>query len=83
MLVHAVPFAYGSSIAEWLETLRKLRQLEAGIIVPGHGPVMRDTAYLDVVISLFESLIGQVSSTLSVQPGSSYGVRNAGRASSP
>ena len=60
MLVHPVPFAYGSAMAEWLETMKKVRQLDANIIIPGHGPLMRDKEYLDAVISLFESLISQV-----------------------
>lgn len=60
LLVHPVPFAYGSSIAEWVGTLKSLRALDADVIVPGHGPVMRDTVYLDLVIALFESLVAQV-----------------------
>lgn len=60
LLVHPVPFAYGSFMAEWVETLKKLRQLDVNIILPGHGPVMRDREYLDIVISLFASLVAQV-----------------------
>jgi glyoxylase-like metal-dependent hydrolase (beta-lactamase superfamily II) len=60
LLVHPVPFAYGSFMAEWIETMKKLRQLDADVIIPGHGPLMRDKEYLDLVISLFESLVSQV-----------------------
>ena len=60
LLVHPVPFAYGSFMAEWIETLKKLRQLDTNVIIPGHGPLMRDKEYLDLAISLFEALVGQV-----------------------
>ena len=60
LLVHPIPFAYGSFPAEWIGTLKTLRALDTTAIVPGHGPVMRDTAYMDLVIELLESLVEQV-----------------------
>jgi cyclase len=60
LLVHPTPFAYGSFPAEWVATLKSVRALDATTIVPGHGPLMRDTAYLDLVIELLESLVAQV-----------------------
>jgi cyclase len=60
LLVHPVPFAYGSLPAEWIGTLKSLRALDTTAIVPGHGPLMRDTAYLDLVIELLESIVAQV-----------------------
>jgi glyoxylase-like metal-dependent hydrolase (beta-lactamase superfamily II) len=64
LLVHPIPFAYGSHMAEWVQTLKAARQLEADVIVPGHGPVMRDKEYLDTVIALFESLVAQVAAAV-------------------
>jgi glyoxylase-like metal-dependent hydrolase (beta-lactamase superfamily II) len=61
LVVHPIPFAYGSSIAPWVDTLMKLRALGAATLVPGHGPVMRDGVYLDNVIDLFGSLVKQVN----------------------
>lgn len=61
LLVHPSPFAYGSEIAPWVDTLKRIRELDAGIIIPGHGPLMRDKAYLDLVIGLFESVVSQVT----------------------
>lgn len=61
LVVHPVPFAYGSSPEPWVETLKQVRALEAAVIVPGHGPVMRDAVYLDRLIDLFGSLVKQVS----------------------
>jgi len=64
LLVHPVPFAYGSSWPEWADTLKKLRAFEADVIVPGHGPAMRDKVYLDGVIEMFESLLQQVRAAI-------------------
>lgn len=60
LLVHPVPYAYGSFIAEWTGTMKKVREIDAQIIIPGHGPVMRDKEYLNVVINLLESVTRQV-----------------------
>lgn len=60
LLVHPVPFAYGSSMREWVATLKRYRDMTPQVIVPGHGPLMRDLDYLDTVIDLFESLVTQV-----------------------
>ena len=61
LLVHPVPFAYGSFIPEWIESLKTLRRLEAKTILPGHGPLMQGPEYLDDVIKLLESLVSQVN----------------------
>lgn len=60
LLVHPVPFAYGSFLGDWIQSLKKLRELDADIIVPGHGPVMRNKEYVSTVIELLESVVGQV-----------------------
>lgn len=60
LLVHPVPFAYGSFLGEWIQAMKKLRELDAVVIVPGHGPLMRDKDYIDAVIALLESVVGQV-----------------------
>jgi len=60
LLVHPVPFAYGSFLGEWIQSMKKLRELDAAVIVPGHGPVMRDKEYVDTVVALLESVVSQV-----------------------
>ena len=60
LLVHPVPFAYGSFLGEWIQTLKKLREIDANVIIPGHGPLMRDKEYLNLVIALLESVVSQV-----------------------
>lgn len=38
-----VPYAGTGFVAEWAETLERLDDLHARVLVPGHGPVIRDT----------------------------------------
>lgn len=45
-----------SHIGAWAATLEKLRALNLSIIVPGHGPVMHDDAYVKLLASLFTSV---------------------------
>ena len=59
LVVNPVPFSFGSYLGEWIETLKKLRAIEADVIVTGHGPVQRDKAYIETVGSLLESTLAQ------------------------
>jgi len=60
LVVHPVPYAYGSFPGEWIQTLKRLQALRPVTIIPGHGPVMPDDQYLGYVISLLESIVTQV-----------------------
>lgn len=46
LVVHPIPYGFGSFPADWIETLGKLREFDFALFVPGHGDVMRDDAYL-------------------------------------
>jgi cyclase len=59
LLVYPIPFSFGSFLGEWIDTLGKLRALEADTIIPGHGPVQKNREYLDLVVSLLESTLRQ------------------------
>lgn len=48
-----------SHITEWGPTLRKLVALGATTYVPGHGPVLRDNAYLTTLAEMFEFISGK------------------------
>jgi glyoxylase-like metal-dependent hydrolase (beta-lactamase superfamily II) len=50
-----------SHIGAWASTLEKLRGLQPGIIVPGHGPVMRDDSYVKLLAGLFGSVKQQTA----------------------
>lgn len=66
LLVRPLPFLYDGYPTEWVKTLARLAALEPQIIVPGHGDVMRDPAYLHLVRELFESAIAQVDARLHI-----------------
>jgi cyclase len=56
-----VPRLHGASYpAAHLETLQSLVALKPRVIVPGHGPVLRDLGYVRLVIRLLTSLTRQV-----------------------
>jgi glyoxylase-like metal-dependent hydrolase (beta-lactamase superfamily II) len=60
VLVYPVPFSYGSYLTEWSVVLGKLTALDATTIVPGHGPVMHDKAYLQQVRGLLDDVVAEV-----------------------
>jgi cyclase len=60
LLVHPIPYTFDGYPAEWVPTLQKMAQLDAAIIVPGHGPVLHDKAYLCLVTELLKSAVEQV-----------------------
>lgn len=59
VVVWPFPFATESYISEWARVLRRIENLKAGRIVPGHGAPLRDGSYLRTLAELFESLARQ------------------------
>ncbi|MCB2112481.1 MAG: MBL fold metallo-hydrolase [Parvularculaceae bacterium] len=59
--VAPTPYGFGSYPREWARVIRQLAGLRAAIIVPGHGAVMSDDAYLQKLAALFESAADQAS----------------------
>ena len=51
-------------ITPWLVSLRALEALDAGIIVPGQGPELRDKSYLRLTIAMYDAIIRQVHAAL-------------------
>jgi glyoxylase-like metal-dependent hydrolase (beta-lactamase superfamily II) len=66
LVVWPVPLvgAEQSHVAEWSATLEKMLALNPSIIVPGHGPVLRDSLYVSQMIRLFSSVTDQVRSAV-------------------
>ena len=62
ILVHPFPFATQSYIGEWAAVLRRIEAMDAAVIVPGHGFVMRDKKYLVDIAELLESIMKQARS---------------------
>ena len=49
LIVAPIPFAFGSYPTEWIAVLDSIKALHPRLLVPGHGPLMRDLTYLDSV----------------------------------
>ena len=60
LVVYPAPFAFGSFFSEWGPTLRKAIALKPATIVPGHGPVMHDTSYLELVAEAADEVSAKV-----------------------
>jgi glyoxylase-like metal-dependent hydrolase (beta-lactamase superfamily II) len=62
LVVFPIPLVGGdqSFVADWSATLVKVIGLKPRVIVPGHGPVMRDTEYAKQMAELFTSVTQQV-----------------------
>lgn len=59
-VVAPVPFAFGSYMNEWPAVLQKIIDMKPALIIPGHGPLMRDTSYLQLLKETIEALAAQV-----------------------
>jgi glyoxylase-like metal-dependent hydrolase (beta-lactamase superfamily II) len=53
------PYAFNAPTKPWADTLRNIKALDYDILVPGHGPVQRDTTYIDLLIEVIESIAKQ------------------------
>ena len=60
IVVAPVPYFFAGYPSDLANTLRKLLQLEVKAVVPGHGDVMRDKAYMQAVLAMMDTVIGQV-----------------------
>ncbi len=61
LVIAPVPLAgLKSSIRGWASALDRIRALQPAVIVPGHGPILRDDAYLGQLSGLFTSVAQQV-----------------------
>src|SRR5215207_3400286 len=67
LVIHPVPYVGNpqSHPGEWGETLEKLLALKHTVIVPGHGPALRDDVYVHLMARLFSSMRAQVASAVS------------------
>lgn len=64
LIVSPYPYAIGSFIGEWGDTLDRLDALGATTIIPGHGPVMHDLAYAHTVRDLLRDVQRQVKAAV-------------------
>jgi cyclase len=64
LVVYPVPFGILSYYDEWRDTLSKLDALPVDALFPGHGPLMRDRAYLRQVQALVGALVDRVKAAI-------------------
>jgi glyoxylase-like metal-dependent hydrolase (beta-lactamase superfamily II) len=64
LLVWPVPFAINSFPAAWIDTLVNVERLGARVLVPGHGPVQRDSRYLEQVKELLRHTVTETRSAV-------------------
>jgi cyclase len=60
LLVYPIPYTYDGYPAEWAQSLKKMAQLDAQTIVPGHGPVLHDKTYVYLMTDLMTSVVDQI-----------------------
>ena len=64
IVVAPTPYSFGSYHSEWIDVLAALRALSPARIVPGHGPVMNDDAYLRRLEALLAETRTQVRAAI-------------------
>lgn len=50
-----------SRVRDWSRTLTRVRDLKASVVIPGHGPLMRDTVQIDRTIDLMTAVTQRVN----------------------
>jgi cyclase len=56
LLDHPVPYMFGGFPVDFVNTLRALSELDAQTIVPGHGDVLHDKAYIQQTMELMQAV---------------------------
>lgn len=60
IVVRPTPYGFYSYPRSWAAVLRELKAFNARYIVPGHGEVMTDTAYIDLLAKTMDFVADQV-----------------------
>lgn len=60
IVVRPTPYGFFSYPRSWAAVLRELKTFDARYIVPGHGEIMSDTAYLDLLAQTMDFVADQV-----------------------
>jgi len=62
--VYPIPYIYDGYPTEWIQTMQNLGQMDADMIVPGHGPLMHDKAHIFLIRDLLKSAVDQLNAKL-------------------
>ncbi|MBX7249602.1 MAG: MBL fold metallo-hydrolase [Caulobacteraceae bacterium] len=68
LVIAPVPFGFNAYPRDWAAALRQIAALEPKILVPGHGAVQRDGAYLARLSGLIETSRDRVGRALADRP---------------
>jgi glyoxylase-like metal-dependent hydrolase (beta-lactamase superfamily II) len=60
IVVRPTPYGFFSYPKSWAGVLRELKEFGAATLIPGHGDVMTDTAYLDLLAETMDLVAAQV-----------------------
>ncbi len=64
LVVYPSPYESDNFSAEWLATLKKLNAYQYDHLLPGHGPVLNDSAYVNFLIAFFGEIIKEVNAAV-------------------
>jgi len=82
VLVHPMIWdANRYEMSTWLDSLRDLERMDVALIVPGHGPLLRDKAYVTLAIDFLQTIRVQVQAALrdgAVAPDEAVGALELG-----
>ncbi len=61
VVVWPTPYGHGGHPAEWAQTLQRINAMDWKILVPGHGDVLHDRAYPELIATTLNSIAEQMS----------------------
>jgi glyoxylase-like metal-dependent hydrolase (beta-lactamase superfamily II) len=77
LLVSPGPFAFGSDVGGWIAVLDSVRALRPRVMLPGHGPVMHDDAYLRLERRMLTAVRDRTAAAIAAGATSLADVRKA------
>jgi glyoxylase-like metal-dependent hydrolase (beta-lactamase superfamily II) len=64
LVVHPVPYGFGSFPREWAGALREIAAYPFEILVPGHGDLQRDASYVELLADMLSALREQAATAV-------------------
>ena len=64
LVVYPIPYFFDGYPTEWIQTLQNLAQLDANIIIPGHGRILHDKTHIYLIRDLMKSAVDQMTEAL-------------------
>lgn len=60
IVVHPVPFGFGSFPRDWLGVVERIKALDYRVLIPGHGEPQTDNVYIDRLAATLRDLLAQI-----------------------